>query len=76
MLQKNAKIVLIGSLELGERIHTHMIATNAEVRPKKPQSPRLYGLKKDVIAHYYVITQATLYSNAIVNRPGTLLLIS
>ena len=30
----------------------------------------------DVIAHYYVITQATLYSNAIVNRPGTLLLIS
>ena len=29
----------------------------------------------DVIAHYYVITQATLYSNAIVNRQGTLLFI-
>ena len=38
MLLKNANVVLIGSPELGERIHTHIIAKNAKERPIKPQS--------------------------------------
>ena len=63
MLQKNPKIVLIGSLELGERIHTHMIATNAEVRPKKPQSPRLYGLKKSAFGLNRAMTSSLIITS-------------
>ena len=51
--------------ELGERIHTHMIATIAEVRPKNPQSPRLYGLKKGAFGLNRTMTSSLIITSSV-----------
>ena len=64
MLLKNANVVLIGSPELGERIHTHMIAKNAKERPIKPQSPRLFGLKKGAFELNRAMTSSLIITSS------------
>ena len=65
MLVKNAKVVLIGSPEIVERIHTHMIAKNAKERPIKPQSPRLYGLKKGAFGLNKAMTSSLIITSSV-----------
>ena len=65
MLLKNANVVLIGSPDFGERIHTHMIAKNAKERPIKPQYPRFFGLKKGEFELNRALTSSLIITSSL-----------